>query len=552
MRFLLLAALLTASAPAAAAAQHTPDWLKQSAFYQVYPSSFQDSDGNGIGDIAGIRSRLGYLDSLGINAVWLNPVFTSAFGDGGYDVIDFYQVDPRFGTNAGLVAFVNDAHRRGMRVVLDLVAGHTSNQSAWFRQSMQADPDLRYSDYYIWPDRKPDGLPERDAARFVEANAPRGKYYIKNYYAIQPALNFGYASPDPKHPWEQAVGAPGPLAVRRELQNIIAFWMDKGVDGFRVDLAASLVKNDPDKRATIALWRELNGWFDRAYPDGVLIAEWFNPKESISAHFDVDFLRSTLLNPPGRGPKLPPDSLYFNRAGKGRIAEWHAYFSDQYRSTLNKGYLSLPTGNHDSPRIANGDRTDARQLKVAMTFLLTQPGIPFIYYGDEIGMRYIPGSPDVEGSRDRSGTRTPMQWDGGPNAGFSSAPASRIYIPQDPDPRRPTVAGQLADPSSQLTYVRELLRLRASSEALGNRGEWELLSDPEVPYPMVYRRFSGGEEYVVAVNPAGRAVRATIPTRHAAAARYVVGTTRSGRYTSGRSTDTIELPPVSAAIYRVR
>ncbi|MEP7345973.1 MAG: alpha-amylase family glycosyl hydrolase, partial [Gemmatimonadaceae bacterium] len=117
------------------------------------------------------------------------------------------------------------------------------------------------------------------------------------YYDIQPALNYGYAHPDPKHPWEQAVDAPGPLAVRHELQNIMTFWMDKGIDGFRVDLAASLVKNDPDKRATIALWQELNGWFDAAYPNGVLIAEWFNPKESISAHFDVDFLQSTLFNP---------------------------------------------------------------------------------------------------------------------------------------------------------------------------------------------------------------------------------------------------------------
>jgi maltose alpha-D-glucosyltransferase/alpha-amylase len=547
-RLLALVTLLTASV---ASAQRRPAWLERSTFYQIYPSSFQDSDGNGIGDIAGIRSRLGYLDSLGVNALWLNPVFKSGFGDGGYDVIDFYQVDPRFGTNAGLAAFAKDAHRRGMHVVLDLVAGHTSNQSEWFRQSMRSERN-QYSDYYIWPDRKPTDLPERDAARFVEANAPRARYYVKNYYDIQPALNFGYASPNPDHPWEQAVNAPGPLAVRRELQHVISFWMDQGIDGFRVDLAASLVKNDPDRKATIALWRELNAWFDQAYPNGVLIAEWFNPKESLSAHFDVDFLRSTLFTARGRGASASPDSLYFSKAGRGSVAEWVAYFGDQYRSTLHDGYLSLPTGNHDSPRIANGDRTDPQQLKVAMTFLLTQPGIPFIYYGDEIGMRYIPGSPEVEGSRDRSGTRTPMQWDGGPNAGFSTAPASRIYIPQDPDPKRPTVAAQRADPGSQLSYVRELLKLRASSAALGNLGEWEFLSDPKVPYPMVYRRFSGGEQYVVAINPSDRAVQATIPSRHAADARYVAGTTRSSRYTPGPSTDTIDLPAVSAAIFRVR
>lgn len=548
-RLLAVVSLLVASVTSA---QQRPDWLKTSVFYQVYPSSFQDSDGNGIGDIAGIQSRLGYLDSLGVNAVWLNPVFKSAFGDGGYDVIDFYQVDPRFGTNAGLVTFVKEAHRRGMHVVLDLVAGHTSNESAWFKQSMQADHSLQYSDYYIWADRKPDDLPRADAARFVEANAPRGKYYVKNYYDIQPALNFGYANPNPAHPWEQSVNAPGPRAVRRELQNIITFWMELGVDGFRVDLAASLIKNDPDKKATIALWQDLNSWFDGAFPQGVLIAEWFNPKESISAHFDVDFLRSTLFAPPGRGPTIAPESLYFNTAGKGSIAEWYSYFSDQYRSTLNKGYLSLPTGNHDSPRIANGSRTDPAQLKVALTFLLTQPGIPFIYYGDEIGMRFIRGSPEVEGSRDRSGTRTPMQWDGSPNAGFSSASASKLYIPQDPDPKRPTVASQQADANSQLNYTRALLKLRASSAAMANDGQWEFISDPKEPYPMVYRRFSGTESYIVAINPSGMAVTATIPSTHATDVRYVRGTTTAGRYTRGNATDSIQLPPVSAVIFSIR
>jgi maltose alpha-D-glucosyltransferase/alpha-amylase len=552
-RLLALATLLIAPV---ASAQHHPDWLKQATFYQIYASSFQDSDGNGIGDIAGIQSRLGYIDSLGVSALWLNPVFKSGWGDGGYDVIDFYQVDPRFGTNASLAALAKGAHARGIKVVLDLVAGHSSNQNEWFQQSMKAERNA-YSDYYIWPDRKPADLPARDAARFVESTAPRARYYVKNYYDIQPALNFGYAHPDPTHPWEQAVDAPGPMAVRAEIKKIISFWMDQGIDGFRVDLASSLVKNDPDKAATSALWKDLNAWFDRAYPNGVLIAEWFNPKESLSAGFDVDFVRSSLFSR-GRGAgagagarTAAADSVYFNTLGNGSVSEWFTYFNDQYQGTRNKGYLSLPTGNHDSPRMANGARTDPSQLKVAMTFLLTQPGIPFIYYGDEIGMRYIPGSPEVEGSRDRSGTRTPMQWDNGQNAGFSTAPASKIYIPQDPDPKRPTVAAQRGDPNSELNYVRQLLKLRASSSALGNVGEWEFLSDPKVPYPMVYRRFLGNEEYVIAINPADRNVQGTIPTRRASQVRYVAGTTNATRYTSGPSTDTIDLPPVSAAIYKV-
>lgn len=250
-------------------AQKGPDWVKEAVLYQIYPSSFQDSDGNGIGDLKGIQARLDYVESLGVNTIWLNPIFKSAFKDGGYDVIDFYQVDPRFGTNTDLVWLAGEMHRRGMHIVLDRVAGHASNQSEWFKQSMQADTNLQYSDYYIWAAIKPAGMSEQDASRWVETNAPRAKYYIKNYYDVQPALNYGYAHPDPNHPWEQPVDARGPGAVRRKLQNIITFWLNKGVDGFRVDLASSLVKNDPDKAATIALWKDLNGWFHQSFPQGV-------------------------------------------------------------------------------------------------------------------------------------------------------------------------------------------------------------------------------------------------------------------------------------------
>ena len=282
-----------------------PSWLSDAVFYQIYPSSYQDTDGNGIGDIAGIISRLDYIKSIGVNAIWLNPVYVSGWTDGGYDVIDFYRVDKRFGTNSDLVELISQAHERGIKVVMDLVAGHSSDQCEWFLQSKEA-PNLRYSDYYIWPSFKPEGGGRTqggsldDAVRnnasasllskFVATDAPRGPYYIKNFFDTQPALNFGFANPDPSHPWEQAVDAPGPMAMRRELKNIISFWMDKGVDGFRVDMAASLVKNDPDKSATIRLWKEdLMKWFGQEYPEGVLIAEWFNPAQSIEAGFDLDF-----------------------------------------------------------------------------------------------------------------------------------------------------------------------------------------------------------------------------------------------------------------------
>ena len=225
---------------------------------------------DGIGDLPGIISRLDYIQSLGVNALWLNPVYESGWFDGGYDIIDFYHIDPRFGTNSDMVRLIDEAHKRGLRVCLDLVAGHTSDRCRWFVESATADPNSRYSDYYIWPDsisaaereqirlRHASAHPASDTrGHYVESPYPRARYYMKNYFECQPALNYGYDHPDPSRPWEQAVSAPGPQAVRRELRNIMAFWFDKGIDGFRVDMASSLVKNDPDRSAIRQLWQEM-------------------------------------------------------------------------------------------------------------------------------------------------------------------------------------------------------------------------------------------------------------------------------------------------------
>ncbi len=251
-----------------------------------------------------------------------------------------------------------------------------------------------------------------------------------------------------------------------------------------------------------------------------------------------------------RGEKTP-SKTYFDKAGKGDIVKWYNDFKDQYESTLNKGYISLPTGNHDSPRISDSTRNDASQLKVAMTFLLTLPGVPFIYYGDEIGMKYIPNSPDVEGSHARSGTRTPMQWDNSKNAGFSSAEKNKIYIPQDTDPNRPTVAAQDKDPNSQLNYVKKLLKLRENSPALGNDGEWKLISDTAHLYPMVYMRSNDHEKYIIAINPSAKNATANINSQQSASNTYVLGTNEKCIYKKGKETDVIKLPPVSAAIFKL-
>ena len=506
---ILILMAIIASLTAMAQQEKGPKWLSDAVFYQIYPSSYMDTDGNGIGDLPGITQKLDYIKSIGVNAIWLNPIFESGWFDGGYDVIDYYKVDPRFGTNSDLVKLVNESHKRGIKVCLDLVAGHTSSECAWFKASAEKDPNGRYSDYFIWLDnisdfekheieeRKKEPDPAASTrGRYVEANAPRAKYYEKNFFECQPALNYGFANPDPNHPWEQDVNAPGPQAVRREMRNIMSFWFDKGVDGFRVDMAPSLVKNDPDKKAVSLLWNEMREWKDKNYPECVLISEWSDPAVAIPAGFNIDFMihfgikgypsmffaRNT---PWGRWEKY--DYCYFDRSGKGS-----------------------PSSNHDYQRPNVADRNTIDQLKVAMTFFLTMPGVPFIYYGDEIAMKYQMDLPGKEGSNDRAGTRTPMQWANNPTAGFSTCAPEKLYFPVDTENGKLTVETQENDKNSMLNFVRQLTALRHASRALGNDGDWQLLSDVNKPYPMVYQRKSGDETYVIALNPSSKKVAASL------------------------------------------
>lgn len=558
--------------PSALPAQKGPEWLEQALFYQIYPSSYMDSDGNGIGDIPGIISRLDYIQSLGVTALWLNPVFESGWFDGGYDVIDYYKVDPRFGTNSDLVALINESHKRGIKVCLDLVPGHTSTECAWFKESSQKDPNLRYSDYYIWMDDIPDAekneIKERHKeanpassrrGRYVEANAPRAKYYEKNFFECQPALNYGFAHPDPSHPWEQPVDAPGPQALRRELRNIMSFWFDHGVDGFRVDMANSLIKNDYDGKEIRSLWAEMRQWRDEKYPQCALISEWSIPTEAIPAGFDIDFMihfgvdayRPMFFAKDSQmGRDGDYDCCYFDDSGKGSISTFVKNYTEAYNATRDRGYIAIPSANHDFQRPNVGRRNTIEQLKVAMTFFLTMPGVPFIYYGDEIAMKYQPDAPSKEGSNDRAGTRTPMQWAPGATAGFSTCEPKDLYLPIDTDNGKLTVATQEKDPNSMLNYVRALIKLRKSSPALGNNGGWELLSSVDHPYPMVYRRTLGGETFVVALNPSSRKVTAKYPTINSGNAG-TVALSGKGKYVTGKKQDTVNLDGFSAAVFKM-
>ncbi|MFD5624663.1 alpha-amylase family glycosyl hydrolase [Streptomyces sp. NPDC127072] len=478
-----------------------PAWLADAVFYQIYPQSFADSNGDGIGDFAGIAERLDHLTWLGVNTVWLNPCFVSPFRDAGYDVSDYLNTAPRYGSNDALVELVEEAGRRGIRVLLDLVAGHTSDEHPWFRASANDPGD----DRYIW-------TPEADRGGFVASPGTRPGGYLPNFFAFQPALNFGYARENPAEPWRQPVDADGPRANRAALRSIMDHWLGKGLSGFRVDMAASLVKDDPDRVKTARIWTELRHWLDETHPDAVLLSEWGEPEVSVPAGFHTDFflqfggptdgraLRSLWSNAEGTvNEAWDPLDCFFDASGKGSPHPFVEAWREASAAVAGRGFVSLPTANHDFSRLNCGPRS-AEQLPAAFAFQLTWPTLPAIYYGDEIGMRYVPGLPEKEGSvlgprYNRAGSRTPMQWDEGPNAGFSTAPADRLYLPVDPSPDRPNVAAQLADDTSLLHLVRRLIALRTSSPELGSDGSVEVLN---AGYPFVYVR---GGRYLVVVNP---------------------------------------------------
>ena len=483
-----------------------PAWLERAVCYEIYPQTFYDSNGDGIGDLPGIIEKLDYVQSLGVDAIWLNPCFVSPFQDAGYDVSDFYTVAPRYGSNDDLRRLFREAEKRGMRILLDLVAGHTSTEHFWFQASCRHERN-EYTDWYVWTDSVWASFPEMPPVR---GYSERNGGYIPNFFYFQPALNYGFAHPDPAQPWQQPTTAPGPQAVRRELRRIMQFWLDQGAGGFRVDMAASLVKGDRDGQAMAELWGEVRDWLDAAYPQACLVSEWSNPAQAIRSGFHVDFFihfgatapaYNALFRMPygGHGTYRYAWSI-FDRSGHGNICAFLDLFLQHLEATRGLGFVSVPSGNHDiAPRLGWGRSPD--DLKVIFTFLLTLPGVPFIYYGDEIGMRGVMGLPSKEGSYERAAARTPMQWDGSANAGFSHAPAQALYLPIEPDADRPTVAAQESDPDSLLHTVRRLVALRKAHPALCASGTFEPLIAEPGQYPIVYRRSAGGETAVVALNP---------------------------------------------------
>lgn len=531
-----------------------PDWLSTAVFYEIYPQSFYDTNSDGIGDIPGIIQKLDYIHSLGCNAIWMNPCFESPFKDAGYDISDYYKVAKRYGTNSDLKRLFREAKKRGIRICLDLVPGHTSIEHPWFKKSCEAKKN-KYSNWYIWTDNVWKSITGQ--YRIIHGYGERDGNFITNFFWSQPALNYGFAKPDPANPWKLPVNHPDVQAMRKEITNIMRYWLDMGASGFRVDMAFSLVKDDEDWKQTSRFWREVRSMLDRDYPDAVLISEWSYPIAAINAGFHIDFMihfneaaYSSLfrIGKEQDAFGLSEGHSFFNKNGKGNITEFVGSYLKHLNNTKHKGYISIPSGNHDISRISLG-RTN-KEVEVVFAFILTMPGVPFIYYGDEIAMKYIKLLPSKEGGYSRTGSRTPMQWSNGKNAGFSGASANKLYLPVDKSKNRPNVAKQQNDPNSLLNKVRRFAALRKSSAALCADGAFTALYAKPGKYPFVYMRQKGKEKFLIALNPSNNKVNAHF---------RAPGITGTGQLQIGVKTTltvkngrvNIDMGPISYGIFRM-
>ena len=445
------------------------DWWRYGVIYQIYPRSFADSNGDGVGDLPGITGRLDYLVALGIDALWISPIYPSPMADFGYDVADYCDVDPLFGTLADLERLVAAAHARGLNVLLDFVPNHTSDAHPWFLDSRTARTS-EHRDWYLWRDAAPDGGPPNNwLAHFGgsawEWDPGTQQYYLHSFLREQPDLN-----------WRNP-------AVRSAMFDALRFWLDRGVDGFRVDVLWMLVKDDewrdnPPNPAHAAA----RGSYDRllplytadrpeiheivaemravldAYDDRVLIGEIYLPIDRLMTYYGADL----------QGAQLPFNFALIDAAWNAPAL---AALIAEYEAALPPGaWPNWVLGNHDKSRIAS--RVGAQQARIAALLLLTLRGTPTMYYGDEIGMQDVaiaPGravdpaekrQPGIGLGRDPE--RTPMSWDASPQGGFTTGDP---WLPLG-DHDRTNVAAAASDPTSMLALCRRLLALRRESRAL--------------------------------------------------------------------------------------
>jgi len=519
-----------------------PEWLNNAIFYEIYPQSFFDSNADGVGDLEGIIRKLDYIKELGCNAIWLNPCFDSPFYDAGYDVRDYMKIAPRYGTNEDMRRLFREAHARSMHVILDLVPGHTSIDHEWFKKSMQRDKE--YANRYIWtetPWEKFDNI--KGITGSITGFCNRGSCAV-NYYSTQPALNYGFADPDPEKPWQIPYDSSDALATRNAMLEVMQFWFDMGCDGFRVDLAFTLVKDDNDYRVTMQLWQEIRAILDTKYPEAVILSEWGDPKRSLAAGFHMDFLLH--FSPTGTAVynTLFREDPYFSSKGRDDLSEFVTAYNEMLQSAGSDGFICLPSSNHDMSRIAHLLSVD--ELRLAFAFLLSMPGVPFIYYGDEIGMRYLEGTPSVEGGYERTGSRSPMQWDSTLNAGFSSCKPGELYIPLDPASDRPDVKKQMAENDSVWCEVQKLISFRQTHDTLQNRSPIEFISYGGKLSPLAYRRGNGDDSMIIALNPSSEEATITIENMGDMGVAYSIG--KPSRIEG----NVVSVPPGSCAFLKHR
>ncbi len=482
------------------------EWLKEAVFYEIYPQSFKDTNGDGIGDFNGITEKLDYIKDLGCNALWINPCFDSPFKDAGYDVRDYMKVAERYGTMEDICRLFKVAHEKGIHVLLDLVPGHTSEEHPWFVAS-QKHGHNEYSERFIWT-KHWFQRPEKLAG--IAGEGERNGVYITNFFKCQPALNYGFLNPEES--WQKGIDDPDCKATRDAMRDVICFWLEKGCDGFRVDMAASLVKNDDEEKSgTCRVWRDIFGQVNEKYPEAVFVSEWSEPRQAIGkAGFQMDFF----LNAPGNGYNLllrdydesGRNDSFFKRDSKRSILDFMDRYLPDYESIKDKGFYCLITGNHDTDRIAY--HLDERELKLAYAFLFTMPGVPFLYYGDEIGMHFLADLPSKEGGYTRTGSRTPMQWDDSENCGFSDAEGDKLYLPVDKCSDAPSVESQKKRPDSLYNMVKELLATRKQEEAFKHHDNLELVSAVKDKRSFAYRR----GDLLFLCNPSGEAQELEVKT----------------------------------------
>ena len=420
--------------------------------YEIYPTSFYDSNDDGIGDLKGIIQKLDHIKKMGFNAIWLNPFYVSPFKDGGYDVEDFFDVDRRFGTLKDFRKLISQAHKKEIKIIIDLVAGHAALSHPDFLKSAEAKHN-EYSDLFIWSDN-----PWEKADNLISGMFDRHGCYMVNFFAHQPAFNYGFNRID--HPsWQLSYKDKRTYKVREYLLKIMRFWLNKGADGFRVDKAESLVKNDEDKSATIAVWKYLFRKIRKEFPEVFFVSEWSSPKESFAAGFDADFVldhwdnfyhRFFRSNDDTRGVSI----INGENDVEFAISDLKERFA---QAEKHKSYLALISGNHDTWRIAN--YLNLKQLKMFYMFLFCMPGIPFVLYGDELMMK-TSDLPSKDGGYQRTGTRIPMIWDDSkPNHGFTAS--AKPYLPFNPE-NKVSVESSIKDENSLYHFIRKLIKLRKS------------------------------------------------------------------------------------------